>query len=263
MTERAGQAGGGRLAELETRYQELAARIEDSPTKEAVSVLHGIIHEFQRVNDQSTNGATGSPRESMPVDVANLHRTAPSMAGEAQNEPLPVGSVAPEFTLRDAANREVSLRDFRGKPVVLAFYPLDWSPTCSDQLSLYQSELGAFERFGATVVGISVDSIYSHGAWAAVRGITFPLLADFERKGAVARRYQAYRASDGFSERALYVVDGDGLIRYARIAPRLDHVPDIDELFACLAEITGGSASGPAADASAGHRDLVTAGAGG
>jgi len=232
------EAGNARLTELESKYLELASLIEDSPTKEVVSVLHGLIHEVHRAQDHG-NGWSTKASTSTITDIANLHKTAPPMDGHAENEPLPVRSTAPEFTLRDAAGREVSLSDYRGRPVVLAFYPLDWSPTCSDQLSLYQSEQGEFERYGASVLGISVDSIYSHGAWAAVRGITFPLLADFEPKGAVARRYRVYRANDGFSERALYVVDGDGLIRYARISPRLDHVPDIEELFGCLAEISG------------------------
>jgi peroxiredoxin len=122
--------------------------------------------------------------------------------------------------------------------VVLIFYPLDWSPTCSDQLSLYQSELGEFERLDTELVGISVDSIYSHGAWAAVRGIKFPLLADFHPKGEVARRYNVWRERDGFSERALYVVDRGGIIRYGHVSPELHKVPDIYELFDVLRGMT-------------------------
>ncbi len=130
---------------------------------------------------------------------------------------------------------------------MLVFYPLDWSPTCSDQLSLYQAEASEFAAFGARVVGISVDSIYSHGASAAVRGLTFPLLADFEPKGEVSRLYNAYRYGDGFSERALYVVDGDGVVRYAHISPQLDKIPDIYELYRVLGEITGRPAPMPTA----------------
>lgn len=126
---------------------------------------------------------------------------------------------------------------------MIAFYPLDWSPTCSDQLSLYQSELQEFERLGAQVI---VDSIYSHEAWAAVRGIKFPLLADFNPKGAIARRYNVWRERDGFSERALYVVDGDGIIRYSHISPELHKIPDIYELFEVLKKIS--SAREPAED---------------
>ncbi len=89
------------------------------------------------------------------------------------------------------------------------------------------------------IVGISVDSLYSHGAWAAARGLSMPLLADFNPKGEVARRYNVWRDADGFSERALYVIDGAGVIRYAHISPKLQHVPDIYELFAKLDEIVG------------------------
>ena len=172
-------------------------------------------------------------------DIASMYKQAPQMDGGAMSEPLPVGTAAPDFTLRDANNEPVSLHDFRGSPVVLVFYPLDWSPTCSDQLSLYQVELSEFERYGAKLLGISVDSIYSHGAWAAVRGITYPLLADFEPKGDVARKYHVWRPGDGFSERALYVIDGDGIIRYAHVSPRLGHIPDIYELYRALSEVTG------------------------
>ncbi len=233
----AGQSLPGRLAELEQRFERLAGQLPESPQKDAVSILHGMIQEVWRTIAPTQRA--GAPAEKAPVDVANLYRLAPSMGGTAENEPLSLRTTAPDFTLRDANDTEVSLSDFRGRPVVLAFYPLDWSPTCSDQLSLYEAEKAEFERFGAQVIGVSVDSIYSHGAWAAVRGITFPLLSDFEPKGAVSRRYHAYRAKDGFSERALYVIDGDGVIRYAHISPQLDRIPDIYELFDCLAEITG------------------------
>jgi peroxiredoxin len=130
-----------------------------------------------------------------------------------------VGSQAPDFTLPDADGKLVSLSDFRGKNVVLVFYPLDWSPACSDQLSLYQSESVEFAWHNAQVIAISVDSMYSHGAWAVVRGITFPLLADFHPKGEIARRYGVMRSTDGFSDRALYIIDSDGIIRYKNISP--------------------------------------------
>jgi len=235
-----GQPYARRLDELEQRFVELAGQIPDSPEREAISVLHGMLQESWRTMTQGGVPAGGDGHGSVTLDtVANLYRTAPSMGGSARNEPLPVGDPAPDFTLRDPNNEPVSLSEFRGSPVVLAFYPLDWSPTCSDQLSLYQAEMSEFERFGARVLGISVDSIYSHGAWAAVRGLAFPLLADFEPKGEIARRYRVYREDDGFSERAIYVIDGVGVIRYAHVAPQLDHIPDIYELYRVLAEITG------------------------
>jgi peroxiredoxin len=161
------------------------------------------------------------------------------MQGERVAPGLPAGTVAPDFALRDAAGGEVRLADFRGRPVVLVFYPLDWSPGCSQQLDLYTQELAEFEARGATLLAVSVDSIYSHGAWAAVRGITFPLLADFEPKGEVARLYNVWRAGDGFPDRALYVVDGEGVIRYAHVSPRLSRIPDIYELYRALSQITG------------------------
>ena len=126
------------------------------------------------------------------------------------------------------------MSDYRGKPVVLVFYPLNWSPGCSQQLDLYQSELAEFEGRGAQLIAISVDSLYSHGAWAAVRGLSFPLLADFNPKGAVARQYQVYREHDGFSERALYIIDADGIIHWSHVSPQVHHVPDIYMLFEAL-----------------------------
>jgi peroxiredoxin len=153
------------------------------------------------------------------------------MQGSAENEGLPVGTKAPDFTLLDANATPISLSDYRGKNIVLVFYPLDWSPACSDQLSLYESELTEFENNDAEVIGVSVDSLYSHGAWAAVRGITFPLLADFDPKGKVAQMYNVMRKQDGFSERALYIIDRKGIIQYSHVSSELHHIPDIYDLF--------------------------------
>lgn len=242
-----------RLNEMEERFASLAPAIPEGPEKEALSVLHGMIQELWR---ELRPGIAESTNELTLRDIANLYKTAPRMEGVAQNEPLPVGTPAPDFTLPDANGQPVSLRDYRGSTVVLVFYPLDWSPTCSDQLSLYQAEAEEFARYGATILGISVDSIYSHGAWAAVRGLTFPLLADFHPKGEVARRYRVWRESDGFSERALYIVDPAGIIRYAYVSPKLDHVPDIYALFRVLQEITAKDQ----AAAREGADSLVTAG---
>jgi peroxiredoxin len=147
---------------------------------------------------------------------------------------LAPGSVAPDFALRDATGREVRLADFRGQPVVLVFYPLDWSPGCSQQLDLYTQEVAEFQARGAALLAVSVDSIYSHGAWAAVRGIPFPLLSDFAPRGEVARRYAVWRETDGHSERAVFVIDGEGVIRAAFVSPYLHHLPDLDELLRAL-----------------------------
>jgi peroxiredoxin len=225
-----------RLEELEQRFSQLESRLRDTPEKEAISILHAMIHENRR--QPSSNGGTARDGQATLEYVANLYKSAPGMQGRAQNEGLPVGTRAPDFTLLDANGKAVSLADLRDRNVVLAFYPLDWSPACSDQLSLYQSELDEFEEHHAEVIGISVDSLYSHGAWAAVRGITFPLLADFHPKGDVARRYKVMRDSDGFSERALYVIDRGGIIRYCHVSPELHKIPDIYELFEQLKELT-------------------------
>jgi len=217
---------------LEEQWNALESRIADSPQKQALSVLHAMVHEVWR--QLRAGGSPLSERGLTIQDIADLYRHAPPMEGPALNTPLPIGTPAPDFALPDASGQLVRLAEYRGRPVVLVFYPLDWSPGCSQQLDLYQSELAEFERRGAQLLAISVDSIYSHGAWAAVRGITFPLLADFNPKGEVARRYGVYREPDGFSERALYIIDGEGIIRYSHVSPFLHHVPDIYELFAAL-----------------------------
>jgi len=133
--------------------------------------------------------------------------------------PLPAGTAAPEFRLPATPDQTVSLSEFRGQPVILAFYPEDWSPVCSDQLALYQELLPEFQRFNAELVGISVDGIWSHLAFAKDRNLHFPLLADFEPKGEVARTYQVYRATEGTSERALYVIDADGIVQWSYVSP--------------------------------------------
>ncbi|HEX2304204.1 MAG TPA: redoxin domain-containing protein, partial [Gaiella sp.] len=124
-----------------------------------------------------------------------------------------------DFELRSTPDQTVSLGELRGRPVVLVFYPEDWSPVCSDQLALYQELLSEFRRFDAEVVGISVDGIWCHLAFAKDRNLHFPLLADFEPKGQVARTYGVYRSQDGTTERALYVIDADGIVRWSYVSP--------------------------------------------
>ena len=126
---------------------------------------------------------------------------------------------APNFTLNATPDQKVSLSDFRGKPVVLAFYPADWSPVCGDQMALYNEILSEFRRHQATLIGISVDGAWCHAAFAANRKLHFPLLSDFEPKGAVARAYGAYRPIDGTTERALFVIDEQGLISWSYLSP--------------------------------------------
>jgi peroxiredoxin len=224
------------MQELEQRFSQLESKIGTSPEKEAFSILHAMIQATRReLAGYLTSNVQDSDRS---LDsVANLYKSAPGMQGSAESEGLPAGAKAPDFTLLDANATPISLSDFKGKNVVLVFYPLDWSPACSDQLSLYQSELGEFEKHDTQVIGISVDSLYSHGAWAAVRGITFPLLADFDPKGEVAQLYKVMRKKDGFSERALFIIDRQGSIRYSHVSSELHHIPDIYELFEQLAAL--------------------------
>jgi peroxiredoxin len=138
---------------------------------------------------------------------------------DPRTEPLSPGTQAPDFKLRCTPDQSLSLAELRGRPVILVFYPEDWSPVCSDQLGLYQQLLPEFQRFNAQLLGISVDGIWSHVAFAKDRNLHFPLLADFEPKGEVARTYNVYRSEDGTSERALYVIDADGTIRWSYVSP--------------------------------------------
>ena len=228
------------LAELERDFEQLAEEIPDSPTKHAISVLHGMVMEIWRTMQHERGGDGGAPPDGRSLlDLRELFHTAPPMEQEAVSTPLETGVKAPDFALPDATGRLVHLNDFRSVPVVLVFYPLDWSPGCSQQLDLYQQELAEFHARGTELLGISVDSVYSHGAWAAMRGISFPLLADFHPKGDVVRRYSVWREQDGYSDRALYVIDGDGVIRYSTVAPYLDYVPDLDELLEAVDEVQG------------------------
>jgi peroxiredoxin len=132
---------------------------------------------------------------------------------------LPAGTPAPEFSLLSTPDQTVKLSEFRGRPVVLAFYPADWSPVCGDQMALYNEMLSEFQEFGAELFGISVDGAWCHAAFSRDRKLHFPLLADFEPKGAVARLYGAYRQNEGVCERALFVLDADGVIRWSYVSP--------------------------------------------
>jgi peroxiredoxin len=132
---------------------------------------------------------------------------------------LPVSATAPDFTLHSTPDQAVSLSEFAGRPVVLAFYPADWSPVCGDQMGLYNEILSEFRRHNAELIGISVDGIWCHLAFTQQRKLRFPLLSDFQPKGKVARKYGVYRDRDGTSERALFVIDGKGIIRWSYVSP--------------------------------------------
>ncbi len=132
---------------------------------------------------------------------------------------LKPGVKAPDFSLTTTPDQKVSLSEFRGQPVVLVFYPADWSPVCSDQLGLYNELKPEFSEFEAQIIGISVDGVWCHLAFSKDRKLRFPLLADFEPKGAVARQYGVYREKDGEAERALFVIDSEGVIRWSHVSP--------------------------------------------
>jgi peroxiredoxin len=146
--------------------------------------------------------------------------------------------VAPQFELPGTPDgRMYRLSDYHGRPVVLAFYPADWSPVCTDQLSLYNEVLPEFERYEAQLFGLSVDSIWSHEAFAEQRKLRFPLLSDFEPKGAVSRRYGAYDENTGMSERALFVIDRDGTISWSHLSPK-EVNPGADGILSALEELS-------------------------
>jgi peroxiredoxin len=133
--------------------------------------------------------------------------------------PIPAGSTAPDFELKSTPDQTVCLHDFRGKNVILVFYPADWSPVCSDELALYQQLLPEFERHDAEVIGLSVDGNWSHIAFAKDRNIHFPLLSDFNPRGAVADAYGVYDESKGTTGRALFVIDKDGEVAWSYLSP--------------------------------------------
>jgi peroxiredoxin len=132
---------------------------------------------------------------------------------------LASGTPAPDFTLSVTPDQRLSLRELRGKPVILAFYPADWSPVCGDQLALYNEILSEFQSHGAQLLGISVDGVWCHAAFTKDRHLHFPLLADFEPKAEVAKKYGAYRAAEGVCERALFVIDKYGTIAWSYCSP--------------------------------------------
>ena len=156
---------------------------------------------------------------------------------------LPPGTPAPDFSLHSTPDQAVTLSDFRGQPVILAFYPADWSPVCGDQMALYNEILSEFRQFNAELIGISVDGIWCHLAFAESRKLHFPLLADFEPKGRVARQFGVYREHDGTSERALFVIDAEGVIRWSYVSP-IGINPGADGILRALESLTQGAGSG-------------------
>jgi len=154
---------------------------------------------------------------------------------------LEAGAQAPDFSLSVTPDQKISLSELRGRPVVLAFYPADWSPVCGDQMALYNEILPEFQHHGAELMGISVDGPWCHAAFSHDRKLHFPLLADFEPKGEVAKKYRAYRQHDGFCERALFVIDPQGKIFWSYCSP-VGVNPGADGILQALEQMSAASA---------------------
>lgn len=172
------------------------------------------------------------------VKAGHTHASTAARSTLRAGGVLPAGTRAPAFTLHSTPDQSVSLSDFKGQPVVLAFYPADWSPVCSDQLALYNEILPEFRRYNAELMGISVDGVWCHAAFASARTLHFPLLADFEPKGAISTAYGAYSTRDGQSNRALFVIDRTGVIRWSYLSP-MGVNPGADGILAALEALTG------------------------
>lgn len=153
-------------------------------------------------------------------------------------EALKVGVPAPEFELHSTPDQRVKLSDFRGQRVILVFYPADWSPVCGDQLALYNELRDEFARHKAMCIGVSVDGAWCHAAFREQRGYKLALLSDFEPKGAVARDFGVYRDKEGVSERALFVIDEAGVIRWAYVSP-IGINPGADGILGALEQLDG------------------------
>ena len=145
-----------------------------------------------------------------------------------------VGEQAPDFTLRNQDAEKISLSDFRGRKVMLVFYPGDFSPVCGDQLSIYQEVKPEIEAKGVELVGVSVDSFFSHKAFQEKLGIDTVLLSDFEPKGEVARAYDVYQERFGIAKRALVLVDEEGRVAWAYESPEDTQIPGANLIFDAL-----------------------------
>lgn len=150
---------------------------------------------------------------------------------------LSPGTVAPDFTLHVTPDQTISLNELKGKPVILAFYPADWSPVCSDQMALYNEVLPEFRKHEAELLGLSVDGYWCHDAFSQNRHLHFPLLSDFEPKGATAKKYGAYFDKGGFCERALFVIDKNGVIFWSYLSPMGEN-PGADGILEALEKLT-------------------------
>lgn len=173
----------------------------------------------------------------------STNATTPDLQRDSlPSKALSAGQPAPDFSLHSTPDQRVRLREFRGRPVVLVFYPADWSPVCGDQVSLYNEMLSEFKEFDAELIGISVDGAWCHAAFSQNRKLHFPLLSDFEPKGEVAKRYGVYRPDDGTCARALFVIDAEGVVRWSYVSP-VGVNPGADGILAALEDLPGKKAA--------------------
>jgi len=167
--------------------------------------------------------------------LQKTQRPDPGNSTEAK-APLSPGTPAPDFTLPSGPGKTISLSDYRGRPVILFFYPADWSPVCGDQAVLYNELNPIFQTYNAQVIGISVDGIWCHEAFANHNNLQFPLLSDFEPKGVIARMYGVYRQENGYCERALFVIDSEGIIHWSYVSP-VNVNPGADGILSALDDL--------------------------
>jgi peroxiredoxin len=170
------------------------------------------------------------------MKTTHVYQSSEQQSGRSQSAALQPGVKAPDFALNSTPDQKVSLSDFRGRPVIMVFYPADWSPVCGDELALYNEILPELSRNQAQLLGISVDGSWCHIAFSKERKFRFPLLADFEPKGAVAKLYGVYRENEGVCERALFVIDEEGIIRWSYVSP-VGVNPGADGLLRALDEL--------------------------
>jgi peroxiredoxin len=160
----------------------------------------------------------------------------PTKSKRRKQMAIAVGQAAPEFVLKDQEEKEIRLSDYRGKNVVMVFYPLDWSPVCTNEHACFVNELKTFDKLNAQILGLSVDSVWSHKAWADKLGIRYPLLADFHPRGAVAEKFGVYLSDRGITGRAIAVIDRQGKIAWFKQYEILQ-LPDVGEVSSVLAKL--------------------------
>jgi peroxiredoxin len=184
-------------------------------------------NDFRQLKNLTSHTVLGQlkerSRDKRVVTKETRNESSKGHSNSSLHSPLSIlkeGTKAPDFTLLSTPDQKISLRNFRGSPVVLVFYPADWSPVCTDQLSLYNQLLPEFKRYNSPeILAISVDGIWSHLAFAKDRKLAFPLLSDFEPKGEVSRRYGVFQHSNGEAARALFVINEAGVIRWSYLSP--------------------------------------------